>query len=267
MKKFFVILFATIASSFIANAQFVDGTSGLLTAPSAEFDDDATIRVSGNFLNKNYTANTWDYHTMGYAVSVSLFGRLEIAYSCTIFNDNWKPGHIVADPNKEDEYDIVNQDRHFVARLALTKEGEWGLEWLPALAIGTSDPITGSGGDYIDDNISETGNGYFNRYYFVAKKTFDTQYGNLAGHAGYQYSRRKDGMPTGFIMALTWEPLWLNQKNSFLSSSRVIAEYDARYFNLGIKAAVWNDKLEFMAMLLGMQYPMFGARFKFSIAH
>lgn len=265
MKKFIFVLFATLASICSAHAQFVDGTNGLLTAPSAEFEADATIRVSTNFLNKHYTSTKWDYNTIGYAVSASLFGRLEIAYSCTVFNDKWKPGHVAPDPNRDDEYDMVNQDRHFAARFALTKEGEWGIDWLPAIAIGTSDPLTSSSKGYGDP--SEYNNGYFNRYYLVAKKSFDTPWGKTAAHAGYQYSRRKDGMPTGLIAAFSWEPVWLNQADSFLSSSRVIAEYDARFVNLGMTAAVWDDHIELMAMLLGMQYPMFGARFKFSLSH
>lgn len=267
MKKFIFVLFATLASICSAHAQFVDGTNGLLTAPSAEFDADATIIASTNFLNKHYTSKKWDYNTLGYAVSASLFGRLEIAYSCTVFNSKWAPDYVAPDPNNDEEFDVVNQDRHFAARVALTKEGEWGIDWLPAIAIGTSDPVTGTGGDYAHGNIDGEGNGYFNRYYLVAMKSFETPWGPAAGHLGYQHSMRTDGMPKGLIAAVSWYPVWLNRADSFVTSSRVIAEYDARYVNLGMTAAVWDDHIELMAMLLGMQYPMFGARFKFSLSH
>ena len=65
------------------------------------------------------------------------------------------------------------------------KEGEiW--KWTPSIAFGVSDPVTGAGtGEYIgsSENIS-SGNGYFNRYYVVATKHFNTPWGVVGGHLG-----------------------------------------------------------------------------------
>lgn len=243
-----------------ANAQFVDGVSGLLCMPSADMDDDATFKLSNNFLNKAFLPSSgWNYNTFGYGFSITLWGRVEIAYDCVMFVGRWRPDY---DQLGHRDKIMFNQDRHFAGRVAITRDGEWGQKWLPAIVVGISDPVTGSGGDYFDDNVGATSNGYFNRFYAAMSKSFDTPGGKLAGHLAYQYSRRTDGMPKGVCAGVTWEPIWLNKPDSFLSSFRVIAEYDARFFNFGVTASIWRDRFEFMAMLTDMRYPMAGLRFK-----
>lgn len=129
------------------------------------------------------------------------------------------------------------------------------------------DPVTGAGsGNYIGSDVSAE-NGYFNRMYITMSKNFHTSWGDVAGHLGYQYSLRGDGMPTGPQAAVTWNPVWLNREGSFLSSFRTTLEWDARYVNLGINASIWKNRFEFMAMLLNMRYPMVGARFKLVLSH
>lgn len=261
LYRFFVCLFVLLISSVTSRAQFVDGTKGLLCMPSAEFEEDATFMITNNwlrqpFLPKNETFGWTKHDSFDYAFSVSFFGRLEIAYIC-VLNNNIVRGGVK----------LFNQDRHFAARVGITKDGEWNQKWLPAIAVGVSDPVTGSGGDYLNDNVGETGNGYFNRFYITVSKSFHTSWGGVAGHIGYQYSRRKDAMPTGPQAAVTWNPIWLNREGSFLSSFRATLEYDARFVNFGINASIWKDHFEFMAMLLNMQYPMVGARFKLRLAH
>ena len=241
--------------------EYVDDLNkGLLCMPSAEFEEDATFMITNNFLNRAYLPQVkgyeWDKRgTFEYSFDVTLWGRLEIAYICTLIDSH----------SQREGVHTINQDRHFAARVAITKDGEWNQKWLPAIAIGLSDPVTGSGGDYIDDNVGATGNGFFNRYYISASKRFATSWGDVSGHVGFQYSRRKDGMPTGPQVAVTWNPVWLNNPEWFMNSFRATLEYDARYVNFGINASIWKDRFEFMAMLLNMRYPMVGARFKLAL--
>jgi len=231
--------------------------------PSAEFEEDATFMITNNYLNKQflppYKSYEWDRKgTFGYSLSITLWGRLEVAYVCTFIDSHsQRPG-----------VHTINQDRHFAVRAGLTKDGEWGQKWLPAIAIGISDPVTGAGGgNYIGSNVSGSGNGFFNRFYVTMSKEFKTSCGDVSGYLGYQYSLRTDGMPTGPQVAITWEPKWLNNPEWFMNNFRATLEYDARYVNLGINASIWKNRFEIMAMLMNMQYPMIGARFKLALSH
>lgn len=265
MKRLLFVAISLIClSGTKLQAQFVDGTSGLLCMPSAEMPDDATFMITNNFLNKAFLPDCegygWNDHgTFGYAIDVAFWGRLEIAYSCTIIHTSkMRPGIYT-----------FNQDRHFAAKVGVTKEGDFGKEWMPSLSVGISDLISSGGaeGDYIDGNVGSTGNGFFNRYYIVASKSFQTPWGDMSGHLGYQYSRRKDGMPTGPQAAVTWNPIWLKDKYDLLSGFRATLEYDARCLNIGVNASIWEDRFEFMAMLFAMHQPMVGARYKLRLSH
>lgn len=154
MKKIFLIgLF--LCCHLALSAQLTYGTTGLLHAPSAEMQRDKTVMIGGNFLNKEITPPTWDYHTYNYFLNVTIFPWLEIAYTCTLFQSqtigiDWKVG----------KKKFTNQDRYFSARLRVLKEGQlW--KYMPAVVVGTSDPYTESG----DGQVGFCdGNGYFCRF-------------------------------------------------------------------------------------------------------
>ena len=107
MKKIFLIgLF--LCCHLALSAQLTYGTTGLLHAPSAEMQRDKTVMIGGNFLNKEITPPTWDYHTYNYFLNVTIFPWLEIAYTCTLFQSqtigiDWKVG----------KKKFTNQDRYF----------------------------------------------------------------------------------------------------------------------------------------------------------
>lgn len=216
--------------------------------------------ITNNFLNKNYLPNgtggefSWDYNTFGYGFNITFWSRLEIAYVCTIFNGEWSPG-----ATTYRQKIVKNQDRHFAAKVLLLREGEFGKNWIPALAIGTSDPISGTNGDYLDQKPSETGNGCFNRYYIVAAKHFQTSFGEIGAHAGYQYSVRKDWNRKGVIAGIDWRPVWLQNR---WFSPKFILEYDANTPNIGFIADIWDDRFEAMFCLQNFQWVSFGLRFK-----
>ena len=247
-----------------ANAQFTDSTTGLLSAPSADMNASGTFSITNNFLNREmlpakpypgaFTA--WDYSTFGYGFSITFWSRLEVAYCCTIFNSKWSPTYDKMDYRSKI---LVNQDRHFAAKVLALKEGEiW--KWTPSIAFGVSDPVTSSSGDYIEGgkNIS-SGNGYFNRFYAVATKHFNTKWGQVGGHLGYQYSKRTDWNRKGVIAAIDWRPVWLQNR---WFSPKFILEYDANTPNFGFIADIWDDRFEAMFCLQNFQWVSFGLRFK-----
>ena len=157
---------------------------------------------------------------------------------------------------------MINQDRHFNAKALLLREGVFGISWIPALAVGFSDPTTGAGGDYTEDHVSGSGNGFFNRYYAVATKHFSTRTGTIGVHIGYQYNKRTDLPMNGPCAAIDWTPVWLNKPNFSL---KAIAEYDSRTFNIGFIASIWQDRFEAMFELMALKWVNFGVRYKLQL--
>ena len=254
-------LITLIASSlmlccFISRGQFWDGSSGLLQSPSADMHKNGTFTITNNLLNKQSISNWyWGYNTFSYGIGINLWSRIEIGYVCVLLNGS-------KNPTKKDDpfYGIMhNQDRHFTAKALLLKEGEFGVAWLPAVAIGISDPTSGAGGDYTNQSVEGNGNGFFNRYYAVATKHFSTKAGTIGAHLGYQYNKRTDFPMNGPCAAIDWVPKWLDTPNFSL---KAIAEYDSRTFNVGFSASIWKDRFEAMFELMAMKWINAGIRYK-----
>lgn len=249
-----VSLFLTLTCS-VSRGQFVDCSSGLLSLPSADMPQSGTIMLSSTFLNKNITPPAWSYNTIGYGISIVIFPRIEIGYVMTLFNGKW-----AGDPNSI----VVNQDRHFYGKVQLLKEGEFGLKWIPSFVLGVSDPTTGETRkgpniDYTDFDVYE-GNGHFNRFYAVITKHFSTTYGVIGTHLGYQYNKRVDIPMNGPCGGIDWMPIWLQKEN--VVSTKLIAEYDARTFNVGAIVSLWRDQFEAMIELQAMKWISAGIRYK-----
>ncbi len=260
MKKFLVgILFCCCLACMESRAQFTDSQSGLLQMPSGEMHADNTFMVTVNRLNQHSLPTSgWRYDTIGYGLSYTFWGRVEVGFVFTIFWGDWDP-YAVTDRQKI----MKNQDRHMYGRIQLLKEGEFGLDWMPALVIGISDPTTGAGvgGGYLaPDKTEGNGNGYFNRNYVALTKTFNSPIGSFCAHLAYQYNKRLDYPLNGPAAAVTWEPIWL-QDLSILDKVRVIAEYDSRTFNMGFIASIWGNRFEAMFELQKMRWINFGVRY------
>lgn len=243
-------------STTLSRAQFADCSTGLLQMPTAEMQDDGTFMITNNFLNKHSLPTThWGYNTFQYGIYLSLWGRLELGYVCTIFNGAWDPN-----PDKTEYWTIMrNQDRHFVGRFLLLREGEFGLSWMPALVVGVSDPTTASG--YNDYVSSVMGGGYFNRNYVILTKHFQTRVGVLGVHAGYQLGLRLDYRINAPCAGVNWKPVWLHNKG-ILDDIDVILEFDSRTVNVGFVASIWENRFEAMFELQNFQWINFGLRYK-----
>ena len=215
--------------------------------------------ITNNILNKHSTSSTWNYHTFQYGFAVSFWGRVEMGYVCTIFNDHWKGSQ-----SREGVW-MVNQDRHFTGRVLLLREGD-GFDWMPALMFGISDPVTGSGsGEYIGSEVSgSAGNGFFNRTFFVLSRHFQTSWGEVGAHAGYQFNRRVDYRINAPCVGINWKPVWLQFKNVF-DCLNCVAEFDSRTVNLGFIASVWDNRFEAMFELQNFQWINLGLRYKLKL--
>lgn len=241
------------------SGQFWDGCSGLLQAPSADMHKEGTFTITNNILNKHSISPWyWGYNTFSYGIGINLWSRLEIGYVCVLLNGSKNPTQ-----QSSPYYSVMrNQDRHFNAKVLLLKEGEFGVSWLPAIAIGVSDPTSYNGNDYTDQAVAGEGNGFFNRYYAVATKHFCTRIGTVGAHVGYQYNRRTDFPMNGPCVALDWIPLWLDNPNFKL---KAIAEYDSRTFNVGFIASIWRGHFDVMFELMAMKWINFGVRYKLQL--
>lgn len=244
----------------VARAQFADCSTGLLQMPTAEMQPDGTFMITNNYLNKHALASRrWGYDTFQYGFSFSLWNRFEIGYVCTIINDHWKGSQ------SRPGVWMVNQDRHFTGRVALLREGDFGLGWMPGLVVGISDPVTASTNyEYATADMSAAGNGYFNRNFVVMTKHFGTPWGQLGVHGGYQYNRRSDYSINGPCFGLDWKPVWL-QDLRFLHSVDCVLEYDSRTFNAGLLVSVWDDRFTAMVEWQSCRWLNFGLRYKLHI--
>ena len=259
MDHLSLVIVVMLITTIPALAQFADCSTGLLQMPTAEMQDDGTFMITNNFLNKHSLATSgWNYNTFQYGVTVSFWGRVEMSYICTIFNGKWNPT-----PGLSYRLRVMrNQDRHFSGRICLLREGEFGLDWMPAFVVGISDPVTGSGGgEYTTGDVSGIGNGFFNRNFAVLTKHFHTSWGEVGAHAGYQFNRRKDYPINAPCAGINWRPVWLQQKG-ILDYLDVIAEFDSRTVNLGFIASVWDNHFEAMFELQSFQWVNFGLRYK-----
>ena len=248
---------AFLLSAFSAQAQFLDSTTGLLQMPTAVMNREGTFMITSNFINYHALSPVkWpDYNTFSYAFNVALWERVEVAYVCVLMQ-----GTTYYDTQPDVPVHWVNQDRHFAAKILLLREGDFEKGWLPALAIGVSDPTSANRNrDYTEFEVTKSGNAFFNRYYVVATKSFNTRWGIIGAHMGYQFNFRKDTPINAPCAGVDWKPVWVQSK--WLSLD-LIAEFDSRTFNIGFIASLWNDHIEAMFDLQAMKWVSFGLRFK-----
>lgn len=241
-----VRLYAILLSLLIAIpavAQLTYGTTGLLHAPSAEMQKDKTFMIGGNFMNKEITPPNWYYHTYNYYLNVTIFPWLEVAYTCTLFDAE----ALGLGPYGYSGF--TNQDRYFSVRLRLLEEGQFW-KHMPAVVVGSSDPFTSTGHQF----TTESGNGYFCRYFVAATKHFPIGNEKVGVHLSYLYNKRKDYKLNGLAGGITWNP-------SFHPELRLIAEYDTKDVALGATYLLFKH-VHFQAELQRMKYFTGGITFK-----
>lgn len=208
------------------------GVTGLLHAPNAEMQEDATVLIGGNYMNKENlpNKNIWYYNSYNYYLNITFLSRLELAYICTLVkgipNTSYWPEQTW---NK-----FVNQDRHAAARFLLMRENDF-FAYMPAIVIGVNDPTTGTGGDYTKPNVEGSGNGHFNKWYIAASKHINTKWGEFGGHIGYVYNKRKPYPLNGPTLGINFRPDAIKGLNA-------IIEYDSKTVNIG---AIYNWKNHF----------------------
>ena len=253
------ILLCVISLLFLYNLQlfpqYTCGVSGLLHMPTGEMQRDGTFMIGGNFLNKHNLPDNpwWGYNTYDYYLNITFLSRLEIAYICTLYqgkNNGFWPEMTWGK--------YTNQDRHFAVRMNVVKETEWW-EHMPSIVLGVSDPTTASGGGYeIGNTVDRQGNGFFTRWYMALTKHFKTSYGELGTHVAYLYNKRMDYPLNGVAVGANFRPCFHKNLN-------LIAEYDAKTFNIGAIYSLWAEHMNFIFELQKLKYISVGFVYKVNL--
>lgn len=135
----------------------IEGTTGLLHAPSAEMQRDKTFMFGGNILDI-IPLHYYDFdvkYTFNYYINITFFPWLEVGYTCTLNYAN--EGSTYFPEESWGKY--TNQDRSFNFRLRVWKEG-WWKSWTPQIVLGADDPGTHDnyGGGGISNRDQNGGN-------------------------------------------------------------------------------------------------------------
>lgn len=208
--------------------------------------------ITNNYINKNnLPSDAWGYDSFGYGFDISFWSRLEVYYTCIIFDGKRKPN-----PSNRDLI-MFNQDRHLGIKFLLFRSGDFGLNWAPNIVFGINDFDSGL------FSARPAGNGFFTRVYAVASKSFSTKGGSAGLHLGYQFNNWTYYSLYGVCAAVDWRPIWL--QNEKWITTKLIAEYDAKSFNIGFIASIWREHFDFMVDLQAMKWLSAGIRFKYII--
>ena len=250
MKRKLGIICLLCLSTIFAQAQFTYGTTGLLHMPTADMQKDKTFMAGGGYLNKHATPDRWSYDTWNYYINITFFPWMEVAYTCTIFDE--MRGNVR----------MKNQDRNFSGRLRLWKEG-WWKEWTPQIVVGGNDVLHGSdeGGDI--GAVTSGGNTLYQRYYIAATKHL-SWHGEWGIHAAYVYSKRIGHKFNGPAIGVDYQFALpeVSTLNKVVNGLNLMAEYDSKFVNVGAKYTFWKDHINVIAELRECKFPSVGVYFK-----
>lgn len=232
LKKIASVILLLLSGSLPGKAQYAIGCTGLLHTPDANMQPDVVFMGGANYLPKQMTPDTWNYHTANYFFNITILPFLEVAYRCTLLKD-------------KELYDKGQQDRSVSLRLRLLKERRI----LPAVVAGSNDAFTGKELNMFKDTDD---NRYFSSVYAVATKHFDFR-GHVCGITAGSYFFSKNTLYKGVFGGVRYTP-------SFLKPASLIVEYDSKSINAGMTGrlarhfSIHAFTYDFKAVSCGLRY-------------
>ena len=270
MKRKLIICLSLIWGILLtAQAQYCIGTTGLLHLPTADMQPDKTLMVGGGWLNKAATPDCWYYDTPNYYVNITFLEFFEISYDCTLWSGDWIAKAYGISRTSVKKW--ANQDRNFSARLRVLKEGQFW-KWMPQVVVGANDVLhTSSQEDSGKIGVSSTKNGHWGRWYMAFTKHLSFPgIGTLGAHVAGMYNDRKEFLYKGVGVGADFKldlapgmlPDWLTAAANTLD---VMAEYDTRAVNVGLRSSVWKDRVSVIGELYECKHASVGVQFKVTL--
>ncbi len=215
-----------------AKAQYLNGTTGLMTIPTADMQPDGTFMVGANYMPSEITPDYWADDTANYFLNITFLPFLEVGYQCTL---------------KRLGNDTINQDRAISVRFRALKEAKW----YPSIVLGSGDiTTTGQNGD-ITESVS--GNNYYSGIYGVATKHFNIAQEQIGVTLGYSYDIQDRSYNDGFFCGLSYCP-------SFYSDCEFMADMKCEKVSIGAAVKLFDHLsinafcYDFKAFAGGLRY-------------
>ncbi|MDL2241522.1 YjbH domain-containing protein [Bacteroidales bacterium OttesenSCG-928-L03] len=231
------ILCGLFLHSIPLNAQYSQGTTGLLNTPTAEMQPDGTFMAGANFLPETMLPEYWDYNSGNYFLNITFLSFFEVAYRCTFIRHDYGNGN------------QWQQDRSVSLRLRALKESRY----LPALLLGSNDAFTTSQVNMFKDS---GGNRFFSSVYGVATKHFDWG-GEWGMTLGYMIPFHSKVEREGLFGGLSYSP-------SFLPEGKGMLEYDTESVNIGVSYRLFRH-LSIHAFAYNFEAFSGGIRYEFTL--
>lgn len=190
-------------------AQRVLGTRGLMNIPTAEMHPAGTFDGGASLVQKQLTADDYDYYTGIYYIDFTPFSFMEITLRETLLK-TWKG----------DKHGFYQQDRSSTLRVQPLRHREG--KWLPDVVLG------------VNDIYSERGGSYYTAVYGVLTEHIPLKgIGRLAVTAGYAKPFDIGDSYDGVFGGFSFSP-------ELMPRLQFMAEYDTRAFNAGATVLLWN---------------------------
>lgn len=232
--RFLLVLLTIIICGYSndAKAQYLNGTTGLLTIPTADMQLDGTFMVGANYMPSEISPDAWGYNTGNYFLNITFLPFLEVGYQCTLIRMS---------------NNTINQDRAISVRLRAVKEAKW----YPSIVLGTGDITTGGQNGNITEYVGD--NNFYSGIYGVATKHFNISQERIGVTLGYIYDIQDYSYNDGFVCGISYQP-------SFYSNCQFMADMKGEKVSLGAAVKLFNHLsvnafcYDFKAFVGGVRY-------------
>ncbi|MFR9652013.1 MAG: YjbH domain-containing protein [Rikenellaceae bacterium] len=231
-----LVILLVVSMSGKLSAQYISGTTGLITTPTADMQDDGRFMGGFNYLPKEVLPSNWSYDTANYFLNITFLPFLEVAFVNTIV----KLGG---------QYEgKVNQDRSLSGRIRLLRERKW----IPAVVVGANDLFTTSTEQYNPFEDSDTNRG-FASLYCVMTKNFNFNDHTIGASIGYNVSKYDYEDGDGVFGGVSYRP-------AFARELQFMADVSNGRVSLGAAVLFWKHLAldlfcyDFKALGAGIRY-------------